>query len=98
MKGNNMMMAALAAGIGAVVMAAGATARTVAAPGNTSPPAVSGSAKVGQVLTVSNGAWTGSPTGYVYQWQRCTSSTSCVDIASASSQTYKAVAADAGMY
>lgn len=95
MKGN-MMMAALAAGIGAVVMAAGATARTGAAPGNTSPPAVSGSAKVGQVLTVSNGAWTGSPTGYVYQWQRCTSSTSCVDIASASSQTYKAVAADAG--
>ena len=34
------MMAALAAAIAAVVMATGATARTVAAPGNTSPPAV----------------------------------------------------------
>ena len=41
-------------------------------------------------------AWTGSPTGYAYQWQRCASSTSCVDIASAASQTYKAIAADAG--
>jgi hypothetical protein len=90
------MMAALAAAIAAVVMATGATARTVAAPGNTSPPAVSGSAKVGQTLTVSNGTWTGSPTGYAYQWQRCASSTSCVDIASAASQTYKAIAADAG--
>jgi hypothetical protein len=57
---------------------------------------VSGTPKVGQTLTVSNGTWTGSPTGYDYQWQRCTSATSCTDIASASSQSYKAVAADAG--
>ena len=82
MKGK-LMMAALAAVIATVVMAAGATARSAAAPSNTSLPAVAGSAKVGQTLTVSNGSWTGSPTGYAYQWQRCTSSTSCVDIASA---------------
>src|SRR5207244_3088045 len=31
-----------------------------------------------------------------YQWQRCTSSTSCTDIASANAQSYKAVAGDAG--
>ena len=95
MKGK-LMMAALAAVIATVVMAAGAAARSAAAPSNTSLPAVAGSAKVGQTLTVSNGSWTGSPTRYAYQWQRCTSSTSCVDIASATLQTYKAVAADAG--
>jgi hypothetical protein len=67
-----------------------------AAPGNTTAPAVTGTAKVGSTLTVSNGTWTGSPTGYTYQWQRCTSSTSCTDITGASNQTYVVRTADAG--
>jgi hypothetical protein len=67
-----------------------------AAPSNTAAPAVSGTAKVGSTLNVSNGTWTGSPTGYTYQWQRCTSSTSCTNIAGASNQTYVVRAADAG--
>lgn len=84
------------AALASLILAVNTSARSTAAPGNTSPPAVSGTPKVGQTLTVSNGTWTGSPTGYDYQWQRCTSATSCTDIASASSQSYKAVAADAG--
>jgi hypothetical protein len=95
MKGK-LMMAALAAAIAAVIMTAGATARSTAAPSNTSPPTVTGSVKVGQTLTVSNGTWTGSPTSYTYQWQRCTSSTSCTDIDNAVGQSYLVKNADGG--
>ena len=70
---NKLTVAALFAALAAVIVAVGASARTAAAPSNTTPPAVTGTPKVGQTLTVSNGTWTGSPTGYTYQWQRCTS-------------------------
>ena len=92
----NHIAAVLLAATAALILAVNVSARTNAAPSNTTPPTVSGTAKVGQTLTVSNGAWSGSPTSYDYQWQRCTSSTSCIDIASATSQSYKVVAADAG--
>ena len=39
-------------------------------PVNTAAPTVSGTAQVGQTLTVTNGSWDNSPTGYTYQWQR----------------------------
>jgi hypothetical protein len=92
----NLLAAAFLAALAAVILAVGASARTAAAPSNTTPPAVSGTPKVGQMLTVSNGSWTDSPTGYTYQWQRCTSATACTDVVSAKSQSYKAVAADSG--
>jgi hypothetical protein len=37
-------------------------------PFNTVLPAITGTAQEGQVLTVSDGAWTGAPTGFTYQW------------------------------
>jgi hypothetical protein len=95
MRRNQMATVALVA-FAALMVAVDTSARSTAAPGNTVPPAVSGTPKVGQTLTVSNGTWTGAPTGYDYQWQRCTSSTSCTDIASANAESYKAVAGDAG--
>src|SRR3954447_19979154 len=73
-----------------------ASTASAAAPVNTAAPAVSGTAKVGQTLTVSNGTWSGAPTSYTYQWQRCTSSTSCADITGATEQTYKPTATDVG--
>jgi hypothetical protein len=84
------LLCAVAAGL------ALASTATAAAPANTTPPALSGTAKVGQTLTVSNGAWSGSPTGYAYQWQRCTSASSCADVAGATTNSYVIRPADAG--
>jgi hypothetical protein len=67
-----------------------------AAPGNTTAPAVTGTAKVGSTLTVSNGAWSNSPTSYTYQWQRCTSTTSCTDIVGETGHTYTVRPIDGG--
>jgi hypothetical protein len=73
-----------------------ATSALAAAPANTVSPQVSGTAKVGQTLTVSNGTWSGSPTSYTYQWQRCTGSTTCTAIVGATNQTYVVRNADVG--
>jgi hypothetical protein len=73
-----------------------ASIASATAPGNTAAPAVSGTAKVGQTLTVSNGTWSNNPTSYTYQWQRCSSTTSCTDIANAVGQSYVVRNADGG--
>lgn len=39
-------------------------------PSNTVAPAITGTAKDTQVLTVSTGTWTNTPTSYAYQWKR----------------------------
>lgn len=87
------LLAAALAVVGAGVLASSALG---AVPSNTAKPAISGTAAVGQTLTVSNGTWTGSPTSYSYQWQRCSSSTSCSDITGATSHTYTVASADNG--
>lgn len=60
-------------------------------PVNTVAPVVSGNTWVGQTLTTTNGTWDGSPTSYIYQWQR-----DGVNISGATSNTYTLVLADAG--
>ena len=77
----------------------GATTLVAAlAPANTSLPAISGTAEVGQALSASAGSWSGTPPlTYTYQWRRCnTSGTSCGDIVSATNPTYALVSADQG--
>jgi hypothetical protein len=66
------------------------------APVNTGKPTITGSAVVGQELSASNGTWTGGPTSFTYQWQRCTSSTSCTDVDGATARTYGVRSADVG--
>jgi hypothetical protein len=67
------------------------------APLNTAPPAIAGTAAVGQPLSASTGTWTGSPTSFAYQWQRCDATgASCAAIAGATAATYTVDAADAG--
>jgi fibronectin type 3 domain-containing protein len=87
-----------------LVMLAVAAAATQAAsprgskPVNTSPPTISGTAEVGQTLVASPGTWSGTqPITYAYQWRRCDSSgASCVDLTSATEQSYTATASDGG--
>lgn len=64
-------------------------------PANTAPPAISGSAVVGQTLQASTGTWTGDPTDYAYQWQRCDSSgASCTPVPGATLSAYTLVSTD----
>jgi outer membrane protein assembly factor BamB len=56
-------------------------------------PTISGTAGVGQTLSASTGVWSGSPTGYAYQWLRC--QTTCTAIAGATSSTHVVTSADA---
>jgi hypothetical protein len=64
----------------------------VTAPVNTVAPAISGTATIGQTLSVSDGTWTGTaPITYTYQWKR-----DGVNIGSATNSTYQLVDADFG--
>jgi hypothetical protein len=66
-----------------------------AAPANTALPAITGTAKEGQLLTVTTGTWSGTaPITYAYQWQQC--SPSCTNISGATASNLRAVAAQVG--
>jgi hypothetical protein len=65
------------------------------APTNTNLPVISGTDTQGQVLTTSDGSWTGSPTSFAYQWQDC-SGASCTKISGATSSSYELVESDVG--
>jgi hypothetical protein len=64
----------LAMMIAAALLSPIGSASTRATPSNTVPPAITGSAAVGQTLTTSNGTWTENPTSFTYEWLRCPSS------------------------
>jgi GH25 family lysozyme M1 (1,4-beta-N-acetylmuramidase) len=60
-----------------------------ARPANVGAPVVNGTAQVGQTLTSSAGAWTGSPTKFAYHWQRCDADgLNCASILHARHSTY----------
>jgi hypothetical protein len=64
-------------------------------PANSSPPTITGTAQPGQPLSANPGTWTGSPTSYSHQWQRCDAAgTNCTAIASATNSSYTVVEAD----
>jgi hypothetical protein len=67
-------------------------------PGNTTQPGVTGTPAVSHTLTSSTGSWNGAPTGYSFQWQRCSASgTNCANIAGATGSTYTLTSADGGL-
>jgi len=67
-------------------------------PANTSPPAISGVPGAGEMLTGSQGAWSGTaPLSLFNQWQRCDQSGgSCADVAGATGSQYGLTEADVG--
>jgi thermitase len=75
----------------------GGTGTTTAVPVASLPPVVSGGAQSGQTLTVTSGTWSGNPTSYAYQWQRCDGSgANCAAVPGATASTYALGAADVG--
>jgi Bacterial Ig-like domain (group 3) len=67
---------------------------TALPPANTSAPTIAGTAQIGQVLTLTQGIWTNSPT-VTDQWEQCTGAT-CSAIAGQTGTTYTVTAADVG--
>jgi hypothetical protein len=77
--------------------AAVAAATASAAPKNTAPPTISGTPKVGQQLTADPGSWSGNPTSFAYQWQRCdTDVAACSNVIGATGKTYGVPVGDLG--
>jgi hypothetical protein len=88
------LLPALAIG---VILVAGTAATTASVPSNTRLPGISGTARDGSVLSASKGEWTGSPTAYAYQWQRCdTAGGGCASISGANSFRYTVASGDVG--
>src|SRR6202042_3420225 len=68
-----------------------------AAPVNTTAPTVSGSAQQGNTLSVSNGGWLGSPTGFRYSWLDCDANgQNCAQIGGAAGRSYTLQQGDVG--
>jgi hypothetical protein len=67
-------------------------------PQNTGPPGVFGEAREGETLSAANGAWSASPTSFLYQWLRCATAagTSCVEVPGATTSTYPLTRGDVG--
>jgi hypothetical protein len=75
----------------------GVVASQSIAPSNSSLPVISGTAEVGSQLSSSAGSWSGLPTNYAYQWNRCDSSgANCAAISGATNTSYLLASADEG--
>ena len=61
------------------------------------PPSIAGIATQGQTLAELHGSWTGAPTAYALQWQRCNAEGfACQPIAQATSSAYSLTAHEVG--
>ncbi|HLH14250.1 MAG TPA: IPT/TIG domain-containing protein [Solirubrobacteraceae bacterium] len=68
-----------------------------AAPTDSAPPTISGTAEAGQTLSVEPGTWTGSPSTLAEQWETCNAAgTACTAVAGATKATYTLPASAVG--
>jgi hypothetical protein len=64
---------------------------------NTALPTIMGTPRVGEELTANEGTWTGNPTSFSFQWQRCDiDAVTCVSVIGATGRTYGVRLADLG--
>jgi hypothetical protein len=97
-------LAAVPLGLSALVIgsvfgvAQNSAASSKVAPSNTTPPAVSGTPKVGSTLTTTDGTFSGTaPQTITYAWRRCDANgASCSTISGAVTKTYDLKTVDAG--
>ena len=86
--------------IGVLLAGTAVTGRAAAqtAPANTNPPVIAGIPAINEILSASNGAWTGTdPLTFTYAWQRCNETGgSCAVVVGATGQTYSLGTADVG--
>jgi hypothetical protein len=92
------LTAVVAAAATALVLPLSGSALPQAAPENTAPPEIGGTAAVGETLVAGTGAWTGTqPISFAFQWHRCDSAgSSCSAISGSTNTTYVVVDADTG--
>jgi hypothetical protein len=91
------LAAAAAAAVSALAVAGLTQASPKAAPTNTKPPTIGGTPQAGQTLTADRGDWSGNPTSYGYQWQRCDKTGgSCTGISRATQHSYDVRSQDVG--
>lgn len=80
-----------------LLRAVAAHTRQALLPHATAPPAIFGTAAVGETLTASQGRWDAAtlPRRYGYQWERCTATLSaCATLPGATGQSYNVATAD----
>jgi hypothetical protein len=94
----NLLVLLGAAAVTVMVVAGLSDAANKAAPVNTAPPKISGTAKQGETLTATNGSWTAaSNVTYAYQWRRCDAKgNGCANIGGADTTSYLLKNADVG--
>ena len=80
---------------GTVTASTNPTFVVVAPPTEISAPSISGVPSQGSLLSENHGTWTGNPTSYIYQWERCING-ACIAILGANSPTYIPTALDVG--
>ena len=84
--------------VGALGIFAGSgIAASQAKPEQKTPPTITGTPQVGQILTGHNGDWRNNPTDFNFFWTRCNSSgASCANISGAHDRTYTLTSVDVG--
>jgi hypothetical protein len=66
-------------------------------PVDVTPPAITGTADLGQTITVTPGTWSNTDVKLTHQWQRCDAAgANCADIPGSTADTYTVVDTDAG--
>ena len=91
------------AALGLAALSSSSVAAPAEAPANTAEPVISGMTLEGQVLSTSNGSWSGTqPMTFSYRWVRCGSDggaadgSNCSSISGATGKTYTLKGGDVG--